>query len=383
MTSLKRIGPDLAESGSLQSHFDSVRAAVQAAARTASQPVLTNDNYEYYPLPGQADSLAFPFDMSEAIPNDTGDWEIHIVGYQSSIDHAMLWIKPFALGTPYSYTIDLHNLLPGVFRSSIATAVSRNIFPSLVVGAAWDGGGSQAVIWEKNISQGLPKLPQGGPSAATGVSDTRQVVGWAVDAAGTRRAAIWEEIAGTWTIRDLGGVSGGGASEATAIGPDGSRIVGWSVDPDDRPQPVLWRPNLTVLPVPNWSVGGEALGVSGASWMAGISRSSVAFSLTLWSNTTLQALDAQAMGGGFRDINRRGDVLATVGDRYKVWQYNAGPPPAFTVTDVSDIVAQRDLRAYIPVALEDHLWIAGVGLTPEYSFMGFVAQSTYGQLVLR
>src|SRR5262249_48661864 len=155
--------------------------------------------------------------------------------------------------------------------ASIATAVSRNIFPSLVVGAAWDGGGSQAVIWERNSTHVLPKLPQGGPSAATGVSDTRQVVGWAVDATGTRRAGRWEELAGTWTIRDLGGVPGGGASEATAIDLDGGRIVGWSVDPDDRPQPILWRPNLTVLPVPNQFVGGEALGVSGASWMAGIS----------------------------------------------------------------------------------------------------------------
>jgi len=328
---------------------------------------------------GSCCGWAWPRDISEELVNAAGGREHHIVGHLVTPQgpwRARLWLKPSQPDAPFSSTIDLHALIPGGAANSWAQAVSRYLFPSLVVGTFARGDGvTEAVLWERNRTTVLPPLIPGGPIApgrngtevlppliagpcvAEGINDQRQIVGWCVTG-GERLAVLWEEQQpGQWTARELPGLGGTPRfSWAAGINATG-RIGGISKDGNGRLMPTMWEAAAgtavaaQALPLPGGYHGGGALGVSNRDHMAGFVTGDGQAAATLW-RPEPERLYGIGSRASYRDINMRGDVLGESSNGAQLW-----------ATDVSIYDLSGLAPAFTPFAFNDHWWLAGVGLT--------------------
>lgn len=147
----------------------------------------------------------------------------------------------------------------------------------LVVGTIADlSGDDHPFVWEAGVLTSLPLPENTGRAAASRVSQTGRIVGWAAPAGGfLPRALVWDD--GVMTdIGTLGGVDAG----ALGVSPDGERVIGWA-----RPtageiagsigfRAFAWNgtamTDLGTLPVGYWSQGndsndaGQIVGQSGS-----------------------------------------------------------------------------------------------------------------------
>lgn len=132
--------------------------------------------------------------------------------------------------------------LPGGGTDSVATAVSED--GSTIVGQSNSSAGREAYLWTSSGGMvGLGGLPgQPVDSIAYGVSaDGSTVVGAVFTTAltedGSDVAFVWTQSAG---MLDLGVLPGGYESEARAVTPDGSIVVGASSTGTDVYEAIRW-----------------------------------------------------------------------------------------------------------------------------------------------
>lgn len=340
--------------------------------------------YSYWPLP---ETTGLPADMSEDLINASGQPEVHIVGSTptGSTDRARIWIKP-STRSPFTFTIDLHARLPMSATSSVASAISRSVFPSLIVGSfvASSSGVEQAVIWERDNTGLLPPLAPGRACVATSVNDSRHVVGWADDASGRRNAVLWQQDStGTWRVTALPSLQGAAGEEATAINASG-RIVGFSTDANGlAEQPILWRsilrrppqpPGSTYVPnalqLPSNYQRGRALSIALQGFAGGESSVNGHFAPTLW-RLLPERLYGVGPNASYISMNQRADVVGFVPNHGpQLWSQDE-----LVTYDLIELAPHDQVQMYIAWAVNLHQWFACVGVPPgEFRFIGFVLQ---------
>ena len=133
-------------------------------------------------------------------------------------------------------------------RSSVASAAN-----GVIVGqAATNAGRMQAALWRSGAVQFLGVLGKGDSSAATGVNDKGQIVGFSnAQPDGKNRAFVWEN----GTMRELATLPGGATAQARAINNKG-QIVGWSDAKNEGLHAVLWE-NANAAPKELGTLGDE------------------------------------------------------------------------------------------------------------------------------
>ena len=173
-------------------------------------------------------------------------------------------------------------------------------------------------------------------SAAYGINDSGQVVGWSETATGVQHAFLWDEKVG---MIDLGTL-GGSASSAYAINNAG-RVVGAARTANGELHAFLWKDGeMTDLGILPGGACTEAYAINDAGQIVGMARTSATIyswqRAFLWENgimTSLGVLEG-ASNSNAADINIRGQVVGTSGDRAFLWDSTSG------MTQLTDFQSQ-------------------------------------------
>ena len=176
----------------------------------------------------------------------------------------------------------------------------------------------------------------GSYSAAYGINDSGQVVGWSETAAGAQHAFVWDEKVG---MADLGTL-GGSASCAYAINNAG-HVVGSARTANGELHAFLWRDGeMTDLGILPGGTCTEAYAINDAGQIVGMARTSATIyswqRAFLWENGIMTSLGvlAGASNSSAADINVRGQVVGTSGDRAFLWDSTGG------MTQLTDLQSQ-------------------------------------------
>lgn len=191
----------------------------------------------------------------------------------------------------------------------------------------------RAVVWEVESGRmrELPPLPGDSTSAATAVNDRGQAVGIsgrcdvAVGRFSAQHAVLWERVAGTVAVTDIGNLGGTAWHTPMAISERGE-VVGFSNPPDGGSGEFLarafrWTPqdgieDLGTLPGDSTS---QALGVNERGLIVGLS-SGLTLRAVLWERGSLRDLNLlvpAAYAGSLLiagHINERGQITGTLLD---------------------------------------------------------------------
>ncbi len=161
-------------------------------------------------------------------------------------------------------------------------------------------------------------------SHAADINDAGQVVGWAYDASGARRAFLWED----GVMRDLGTLGGTRFTTADDIN-DNGQVVGHSSDATETLRPFLWSDGV----MHNLDPGGQApfygpaLRVNDSGWVVwtgqvGLTPSGSPLTRAfLWrdgASTELPTLGGDGAASAYA-INDRGQAVGTSNGHAVLW----------------------------------------------------------------
>jgi probable HAF family extracellular repeat protein len=178
---------------------------------------------------------------------------------------------------------------------------------SLIATASW----SQSLTW-------LGTLPGGGDSYAYGVSDNGVVVGYAINAAGQRRAFRWTASDG---MQDLGTL-GGNQSYAYGVSANGAVVVGWAENAAGQSRAFRWQ-NGVMQDL--GTLGGccsEAYGVSAnGAVVVGWADAAGQWRAFRWQNGVMQDLGTLPGGDWSEAWGVSADGSVVVGSAYNAARY--------------------------------------------------------------
>lgn len=261
--------------------------------------------------------------------------------------------------------------------------------PNLAPGGGKGGGGGGGSVVESIV--GLEPLIGATVnfSSALKVSDFGQIVGTSATSTGAGRAVIWD---GSTFAQDLGTFDGGESSEASAILPNGTVIVGSS-----NLRAVRWV-NLSgvwtidALPDP---VGGNvcaAVDIASDGTIVGNCRFGGFSHVTWWRNGIATDLGP----GAARAVNRNGQILVQVSLESFIWDTRTNPvtvtplgslggsgTAASDINDFGDVVGSSRNAAF---DVRPFLWTAKKGMVDLGTLVGGVdgqadAINNAGQIV--
>jgi probable HAF family extracellular repeat protein len=252
-----------------------------------------------------------------------------LIRYNNSQVHASISLKKIP-----EYTVEKLILPPdsNFYHGMAAMNNHGQITATFISTFASESKPLRAVLWDQGKYTLLGTLQNEGASAAFGINDSGQVVGWSDVKGGNQHAFVWEQ----GTMRDLGTAPSFPCSAATAINRQGW-IVGRSYTPSNGAywswpsHATLWKEGkIYDLGVPDGCINSRATGVNNKGQITGWATdkkeqmTAVLWENGKWIDIGKRSGDDVSSGNA---IDNSGYVLGTTGNsniamRGSIWKPN-------------------------------------------------------------